>query len=105
MRSIPARSGPPVGPLSGITYASQPLVLAPNASLLLYTDGVTEAMDSNDLLYGDQRLERFYAAHAQSDCQSTLTDLLADIRQHACGAEQSDDITVLMLRRFVPPTN
>ncbi len=105
MESIAARSGPAVGPLSGITYATQHLVLAANDSLLLYTDGVTEAMDSNDLLYGDQRLARFYAAHAQSDCQSTLTDLLIDIRQHACGAEQSDDITVLMLRRFAHQTN
>ena len=100
MESITARSGPALGPLRGISYTTHHLILAANDSLLLYTDGVTEAMDADNQLYGDQRLEQFYGAHAQPDCQSTLNDLLADIRQHADGAEQSDDITLLMVRRF-----
>ena len=105
IESIAARSGPALGPLRGIAYTTHHLVLAANDSLLLYTDGVTEAMDIHNQLYGDQRLERFYETHPPADCQNTLSDLLADIRQHAGGAEQSDDITLLMLRRFAPDTH
>ena len=97
---VSARSGPAVGPLRGASYATHQLLLEAGDGLLLYTDGVTEAMDGDSQLYGDQRLADFYAAQDLPDCQGTLTGLLAELRQHALGAEQSDDITMLMVRRL-----
>jgi phosphoserine phosphatase RsbU/P len=103
LESIAARSGPAVGPLRGATYTTRQLSLAVGDGLLLYTDGVTEAMDGASQLYGEQRLADFYGGQTLADCRSTLNGLLADIRQYAAGAEQSDDITLLMVRRLAPP--
>jgi len=81
-------------------YASGRMVLGPGEALLLYTDGVTEAMDSSETLYSAQRLERFLASNRGSSPRQMIGDLLSDVRQFAGGAPQSDDITVLALLYF-----
>jgi phosphoserine phosphatase RsbU/P len=78
-------------------YASGRMVLSPGEALLLYTDGVTEAMDSRDRLYSDQRLEQFLASNRDSSPRQIIGDLVSDVRHFAGGAPQSDDITVLAL--------
>jgi phosphoserine phosphatase RsbU/P len=81
-------------------YASGRLVLRPGEALLLYTDGVTEAMDSRDRLYSDQRLAQFLGAHRSSAPRQIVGDLVGDVRSFAGAAPQSDDITALALRYF-----
>src|SRR5215510_3725575 len=81
-------------------YASGRMVLGPGEALLLYTDGVTEAMDSSETLYSVQRIERFLASNRGSSPGQMIGDLLSDVRQFAGGAAQSDDITVLALLYF-----
>jgi phosphoserine phosphatase RsbU/P len=81
-------------------YASGRMVLSPGEALLLYTDGVTEAMDSRETLYSDQRLERFLASNRDSSPRQIIGDLVSDVRHFAGGALQSDDITVLALLYF-----
>ncbi|MGH8469481.1 MAG: ATP-binding SpoIIE family protein phosphatase [Gammaproteobacteria bacterium] len=78
-------------------YASGRMVLGPGEALLLYTDGLTEAMDSSDTLYSNHRLERFLAHNRGSSPHQMIDDLVSDVRQYAGGAPQSDDITVLAL--------
>ena len=78
-------------------YASGRMVLSPGEALLLYTDGVTEAMDSRDRLYSDQRLEQFLASNRDSSPRQIIGDLVSDVRHFAGGAPQSDDITALAL--------
>ena len=81
-------------------YASGRMVLRPGEALLLYTDGVTEAMDSSETLYSDQRLEGFLASNRDSSPRKIIDDLVSDVRHFAGGAPQSDDITVLALLYF-----
>ncbi len=78
-------------------YASKRMVLGPGEGLLLYSDGVTEAMDSSEALYSDQRLARFLASNRRSSPRQIIGDLVSDVRRFAGGAPQSDDITVLAL--------
>jgi sigma-B regulation protein RsbU (phosphoserine phosphatase) len=78
-------------------YASARMVLGPGENLLLYTDGVTEAMDSSETLYSDQRLEQFLASHRDSSPRQMIGDLVSDVRHFAGAAPQSDDITGLAL--------
>ncbi|MBM4200643.1 MAG: HAMP domain-containing protein, partial [Gammaproteobacteria bacterium] len=87
------------GVLSGTAYQTGELVLTPGAGLLLYTDGVTEAMDPAQRLFGNERLSECLRVDHFLDCRSVLTSVLADLRIHAAGTEQSDDITMLMFRR------
>src|SRR5215813_8797285 len=81
-------------------YASERMVLAPGEALLLYTDGVTEAMNPSETLYSDQRLEQFLGTHRGSAPRQIIGDLIGDVKQFAGGAPQSDDITVLALLYF-----
>jgi phosphoserine phosphatase RsbU/P len=79
------------------SYASGGLVLEPGEALLLYTDGVTEAMDPNDTLYSDQRLAQFLGMNRGSAPRQIIGDLIDDVRHFAGKAPQSDDITALAL--------
>ena len=81
-------------------YASGRMVLSPGEALLLYTDGVTEAMDPSETLYSDQRLEQFLARNRGSSPRQIIGDLVNDVRHFAAGAPQSDDITGLALLYF-----
>jgi len=79
------------------SYASGRMVLGPGEALLLYTDGVTEAMNSSEKIYSDQRLEQFLASHRACSPRQIIDDLVSDVRHFAAGASQSDDITVMAL--------
>ncbi len=81
-------------------YASGRMVLRPGEALLLYTDGVTEAMDLSRTLYSDQRLEQFLGTNRGSAPRQIIGDLISDVRHFAGEAPQSDDITVLALHYF-----
>ncbi|HYQ97966.1 MAG TPA: GAF domain-containing SpoIIE family protein phosphatase, partial [Candidatus Nitrosocosmicus sp.] len=81
-------------------YASGRMVLGPGEALLLYTDGVTEAMDPNERPYSDRRLAGFLASNRCSSPRQIIGDLVNDVRQYAGGAPQWDDITLLALVYF-----
>lgn len=97
--------GRALGVLEQSPYLSGRMVLSPGEALLLYTDGVTEAMDSQEMLYSDQRLEQFLASNRGSSPRQMISDLVNDVRHFAAGAPQSDDITGLALLYFGTETN
>jgi len=99
-RAVENPGGRALGIMEQSQYASGRLVLGPGEALLLYTDGVTEAMDASETLYSDERLERFLASHGDASPRQMIGDLVGDVRQFAGAAAQSDDITVLELRYF-----
>ena len=92
--------GRALGVVEQSPYASDGWFSALGIALLLYTDGVTEAMDPSETLYSDQRLERFLANNRGSAPRQIIGDLVSDVRHFAGEAPQSDDITVLALLYF-----
>lgn len=80
-------------------FQTSKLTLYNGDMLYLYTDGVTEAMNKNDELYSDERLAQFLATidHAMP-IEDQMKSVFADVKRHADGAAQSDDITMLLLR-------
>jgi sigma-B regulation protein RsbU (phosphoserine phosphatase) len=92
--------GRSLGIMERSPYASGRIVLRPGEALLLYTDGVTEAMDLNRTLYSDERLEQFLATNRGSAPRQIIGDLISDVRHFAGEAQQSDDITILALHYF-----
>ena len=88
-----------VGAMDGMTYKGGETTLAKGDTLVLYTDGVTEAVDESFGEYGDDRMTATLGRLAGKSCRETIDGLLQSVRQFAGEAEQSDDITILALKR------
>jgi len=73
------------------------LGLQPEDVLVVYSDGVTEAQNPDSQFYGNERLLELVGRQAERDATTLVNNLNADVKAHAAGAAQSDDITVLAL--------
>ncbi len=99
--TLPSTSGMAVAVMEGFVYKEVSIDLDPGDTLVLFTDGVTEAIDIDGALYGERRLERLLAEGAQSwSIQEVSQRVLGSIRDFERGAPQADDITSLNLRFF-----
>ena len=79
------------------------VTLAPGDTLLLFTDGITEATNAEDELYGDDRLMASLETIRQlSRAESVVNAIAGDVRRFAGNAPQSDDQTMLVLRYHGP---
>ncbi len=88
---------PPLGILDGFGFSSHALTCQPGDQILLYTDGVTEAMDTNNELFGDDRLMDVVRDNCTLRPQQLVETVRASVADYANDAEQSDDITMLAL--------
>lgn len=88
---------PPLGILDGFGFSSHALTCQPGDQILLYTDGVTEAMDTNNELFGDDRLMDVVRDNCTLGPQQLVETVRASVADYANGAEQPDDITMLAL--------
>ncbi|NLA69735.1 MAG: SpoIIE family protein phosphatase [Clostridiales bacterium] len=81
--------------MESIRYKEYELALEPGDKILLYTDGVTEATDSYNALYGDDRLLSLICENYSSSPLSICNAVLSDIDTFVKEAPQFDDITLL----------
>jgi sigma-B regulation protein RsbU (phosphoserine phosphatase) len=88
----------PVGLIPDAEYKLESHKLEPGDTLVLFSDGVTEAMDPEDNEFGNDRLKRALEAQHRENVEQVQTDVLAAISEFARGASQRDDITVLVAR-------
>ncbi|MCK7578274.1 MAG: SpoIIE family protein phosphatase [Chromatiales bacterium] len=86
-----------LGIMEGVVYRSASLRLAPGERLLLYTDGVTEAMNAQDEFYSEARLLDTLESEPQPDLVGLLAMLLERVQSFAGETPQSDDITLLAI--------
>lgn len=84
------------GFMEDFVYVEEQLVLTPGDTLILYTDGVNEAMNGAGELFGDDRL-MVAAGHSSSDCDSLIRNIAQAAEEFAAGAQQADDITLLCM--------
>jgi serine phosphatase RsbU (regulator of sigma subunit) len=74
-------------------------VIAPGETCVLYTDGVSEAMNANKELYGIDRLKQLVQKSTAGKAEELGKTILADVRKHADGFPQNDDITIMVFGR------
>jgi len=95
---LPLPPGLVLGVAEEAAFETRSIRLAPGDRLLLYTDGVTEAMDANQQLFSDERLLRETTWMAVETPRQMVERLMAAVHAYAGGTAQSDDITVLALQ-------
>ena len=94
---LKSRPGFVLAGMEGIQYRKSEIQLMPGDSIYLYTDGVTEATDVKNELYGEERLLTVLNANADAAPQSICEKVKADVDAFVGEAPQFDDITMLCL--------
>ncbi|GAB7079960.1 SpoIIE family protein phosphatase [Megalodesulfovibrio paquesii] len=104
VRYLPWQGSPVAGFMEDVEYTSFSISLAAGDILLLYTDGVTEAMNQQLALFGEDRLLETLRQDDPATAEAAINGVLKAVTAFADGAEQSDDITMLCLRWLGPAT-
>jgi len=98
-QAMAADGGPPLCVVADFPYEAETRVLAPGETLVAVTDGVTEALNTDQQMFGAaQTLASLASVPAGASASQTLETLLAALGDHVGAAEPPDDITALALR-------
>ncbi len=100
LTSLPLSKDPMVGAIEGLDYHVSHLQLDKGDSLIMFTDGVTEALNIDNEEFGESRLEQTLKGKSSYSCQDIIVAIREDVTSFVGAAEQSDDITVLTLKRL-----
>lgn len=93
----------PLGVDGFYRYKAQTIQLKKDDILFMYTDGVTEAENNRKELFGDEATLKAVKAASQSVSMKVLVaNVLANVRNFVDGTEQSDDLTMLCMKRLEP---
>jgi serine phosphatase RsbU (regulator of sigma subunit)/anti-sigma regulatory factor (Ser/Thr protein kinase) len=93
---LKSRPGFVLAGMEGIMYRENEITLNKGDRVFLYTDGVTEATDINEALYGEDRLHSYINKNKSLRAEDLLSDLKKDIDLFVGDAPQFDDITMLV---------
>jgi sigma-B regulation protein RsbU (phosphoserine phosphatase) len=96
-RYLTVKSGFVLGPMEDTVYETERLTLQPGDTLFLYTDGVTEATNAADELYGEPQLLVALESGPTEELTDMVHNIRAEVTRHANGAPQSDDVTMVAI--------
>lgn len=95
---LKARSGMVLAGMEGVNYRQNELQLSPGDRLFLYTDGVTEATDKDNCLYGEERLLKTVNDNIEKNTQELCKAVKEDVDEFVGDTPQFDDITMLSVK-------
>ena len=95
-------SGLVVGAMEGIPYTLLRTAMHPDDVLLLYTDGLNEAMNERNEEYSNEAMFRAFKGTPSREPYRVIQHMLGDVAVHVSGAPASDDMTILCLQYIGP---
>jgi len=96
---LPMTKGVALGIAPDVVYTQETVTLAPGDTVILFTDGVTEAMNPDNQQFEMKRLSEVFEGSPPVSASEANTAVFERVREFAGDAPQSDDITCLVLRR------
>lgn len=96
---VPAQGNMVLGAVENFQYRNDKITLEKGDMLFTFTDGVTEAMNRDGEQFGEERLEKLLAKCGGKTSQETIDTVRAAVAEWAGEAEQSDDVTMLVIKR------
>ena len=100
VEELPRPKNTIVGAFDGIEYKEDTLQLEHGDTLVMFTDGVTEAMNPAEKEFGTERLDNILSGLSDKGSQQIVEAVKAGVKDFTDGAEQSDDITMLVVKRL-----
>jgi len=97
-RKLETKKHLPIGIYDDVAYEDREAELAPGETLVLYTDGITEAENGSGEWFTAERLRASLEAAAGLAPEEMAERLIGDVRKFAAGFPQSDDIAIMMIR-------
>lgn len=98
LEMLPRMPGMALGVMEDIPYSYRNIKLDPGDSLIMYTDGVTEAMNESGQLFGESRLEEVLTGVIEKTAEEEVVLIMNTTCQFVDGAQQSDDITIVVIK-------
>jgi len=90
----------PVGLFDSYEYTEESIQIAPDDQIFLYTDGLTEAEDINNNLFGDDLLLQVISQHAAATPREMIEVATKAVADHVKGHTQSDDLTMMSISYY-----
>lgn len=87
----------PLGIQEYHAFRTEKIHLRPGDRLVMYTDGVTEAVNVSGILMGEKRLREVLFTHRSADVPALVKEVVGAVHDFASGVEQADDITLMIL--------
>lgn len=100
VKMLNPKTGVALGIMEDFVFHNENIKLSSGDSLIIYTDGVTEAMNNANEMFSEQRLENKISAVGAGTPKVITQSIVEEVKAFADGAPQSDDITILVLRYF-----
>jgi sigma-B regulation protein RsbU (phosphoserine phosphatase) len=95
--ALPKTGGIALGVTEAVNFHAGQLLLKPGDQLVLYTDGVTEAMNKDNQFFSERRLETTLQDMNGLSSKEVIAKVVKEVQRFSAGAPQSDDITMLVL--------
>ena len=97
-RPIDVQPNIPLGIMDGMKFATQERMIPQGSTLFLFTDGLSEAENAQQELFGDQRVEEATRDIAPLSAKEQIESVYESVREHVQDAAQSDDLTMLCIK-------
>jgi sigma-B regulation protein RsbU (phosphoserine phosphatase) len=93
------RNGPGLSMLAGAHFSQGECLLQNGDTVVIYSDGVTEAKNNQEEMYDEERLSELLNDVSELDATAMMNKILKSVDGFASGAEQADDISVIVVKR------
>ncbi|HCV42920.1 MAG TPA: hypothetical protein DGH68_05515, partial [Bacteroidetes bacterium] len=88
-----------LGMLEEFPFQNDTVALNPGDIMVVFSDGVTEAMNADQAQFGDERLQEVIMSHEDESASVLIESIVDAIRSHAGATPQMDDITLMVVKR------
>lgn len=90
-----------LGSFADSPYEQEKLVMNPGDLLVLYSDGITEAMNEEDQEFGEEELLGIIKNNKDTEPDILIEEIISTVKEHSGSSPQSDDMTLMMIKRNI----
>jgi sigma-B regulation protein RsbU (phosphoserine phosphatase) len=87
-----------LGMMADMKFETEKIQLEPGDRIVMFTDGVTEAVDKDDEEFGEARVQEIICQTKSEGAQVLLDRIIEDVQKFSHGMPQADDITMVVMK-------